>query len=282
MQFAKVPAALDFVDIVHLTNAAVRYDACSLLTVYMEKWLAPYRGRLLSPGYEEWLFVAHHFEYKTEYAELAMHLAMNCRMDSAGEGLVAPGASDALAGKIPVDTLTQIYESRKLIISKILKGAYDLWASMSRGSCKVTCEGDPDAQRSCAALNLIVLTNYLRELGLFPMLGTETGLERSPKQLATELSGTRAAMRIAETVSMGRRGSAPKPADHVRCHVGLQLKSITCRVLEDVSWPMEIPTTGRDKNEGGAASIPNADIGNPRRRGKCWGFWKKTNVVNEG
>ena len=105
LQFIKVPETLDFPEIVHLADVAARYDAHSLLANRIDAWLAPYRERLLWPGYEEWLFIAHQFGYETEYLELAKYLAIHCEVESSGERLLAPGTPYTLEGRFPVDTL---------------------------------------------------------------------------------------------------------------------------------------------------------------------------------
>lgn len=105
LQFNKLPKKLDFEEIVHLADVAARYDASTLLIAHIDTWLAPYRERLLHPGYEEWLFVAHQFGYEKEYLELAKHLAVHCRVDPSGVWLLAPESDDVVQGKFPIDTL---------------------------------------------------------------------------------------------------------------------------------------------------------------------------------
>lgn len=105
LQFTKLPKRLDFEDLVHLADIAARYDARALLVSHIDLWLAPYREKLLHPGYEEWLFIAHQFGYETEYLELAKHLAIHCRVDPSGTWLLAPESDCILKGKFPIDAL---------------------------------------------------------------------------------------------------------------------------------------------------------------------------------
>lgn len=105
LQFTKLPRTLDFPELVHLADVAARYEAHSLLVNNIHSWLEPYLGRLLDPGYEEWLFIAYQFGYEAEYLELAKHLALHCRVDPSRTWLLAPGTEHILEGKFPVDTL---------------------------------------------------------------------------------------------------------------------------------------------------------------------------------
>jgi len=106
LQFDKVPKALDFADIVHVTDVAVRYEAHSLLAGYMDGWLDPYRDRLRSRGYEDWLYIAKQFGYEAEYAELAWFLVVNCEVDPSGEKLVRSGSSCAMGETTTAESAT--------------------------------------------------------------------------------------------------------------------------------------------------------------------------------
>jgi hypothetical protein len=105
LKFLKVPETLDWTDIVNLTDFVARYDNPTLLAPYIDRWLTPYKERLLDQGYEEWLLVAHQFGYETEYLELAKYLSIHCRADPTGAHLLAPGFPFTLEGKFPVDAL---------------------------------------------------------------------------------------------------------------------------------------------------------------------------------
>ncbi|KAF2624192.1 hypothetical protein BU25DRAFT_163068 [Macroventuria anomochaeta] len=268
LQFTKVPTTLDFPEIVHLAEAVARYDAHSLLVNYIDTWLAPYRERLLHPGYEEWLFIAHQFGYETEYLELSKHLAIHCRVDPTGKQLLAPETPFVLEGKFPIDTLEHIKEGRKQILCTMLKVTYDLWASLSQGSnCKIGREDEPNVRRRCAAVNLLELTDYLRALGLFPMLKTVETFQWSPYDLSTMLADAKALIPIAATLLISRRGSAPVESPrHGQCHIGSQLAAIPARILNDVAWPVGIPTLLHIKDNGGeyrldyAYANPCADV----------------------
>jgi hypothetical protein len=108
VEFSKVPDKLDFKEIVRLAEVAERYGVNRLLVNNIDGWLAPYRDRLLEPGYEEWLFVAYQFGYESEYIELAKHLALRCRVTADGAWLFAPDANGdfgPLEGRFPGNTL---------------------------------------------------------------------------------------------------------------------------------------------------------------------------------
>ena len=98
-QYQKLPKMLDFHEIVHLARTAERYGAQSLLVGYVDSWLTPYRNRLISPGYEEWLLIAHRFGYEDDYRKLARFLAMNSEIDETGKQLLAP-VSGAFAERL--------------------------------------------------------------------------------------------------------------------------------------------------------------------------------------
>ncbi|KAJ4331936.1 hypothetical protein N0V95_009777 [Ascochyta clinopodiicola] len=190
LQFTKLPKQLDFQDIVHLADIAARFDAHGLVVSHIDAWLAPYRDRLLHPGYEEWLFIAYEFGYETEYLELAKHLAIRCRVDPSGNCLLVPGIGGLLEGKFPVDTLVHVNEARRQILADMLRAT------------------------------------YLRGLELFPVLKDTTTYQPSPYELSTILSNARHLIPIGMTVSLATRA---------------------VQVLEQVAWPVEIPTLLRIK-----------------------------------
>ena len=102
-QYQKLPRLLDFSEIVHLAKTAERYNAQSMLVGYVDVWLVPYRDRLISPGYEEWLLIAHQFGYGGEYQKLARFLAMNCEIDETGKLLLAPGSGAIVERLFPLE-----------------------------------------------------------------------------------------------------------------------------------------------------------------------------------
>ncbi|UPX15737.1 uncharacterized protein EKO05_0006176 [Ascochyta rabiei] len=230
LQFTKLPKQLDFRDMVHLADIAARFDAHGLVVSHIDAWLAPYRDRLLHPGYEEWLFIAYEFGYETEYLELAKHLAMHCRVDPSGTCLLVPGIGGLLEGKFPVDTLAHINEGRRQILADMLRATYELWRTISEGiNCKVANEDEPNSREVCAAINLFNFTRYLRGLELFPMLKDTTTYQPSPQELSILLSNAQHIIPIGMTVSVGWRGSVPvRSGRHGRCHIGHQLA--TCAV----------------------------------------------------
>jgi hypothetical protein len=105
LQFSRLPDRLDFKEIVRLAEVAERYTVTHLLVKLIDGWLEPYWGRLLAPGYEEWLYVTHQFGYETEYLEIARHLSLRCRVDASGTRLLAPGTDNAFEGCFPIGAL---------------------------------------------------------------------------------------------------------------------------------------------------------------------------------
>jgi hypothetical protein len=102
-QYQKLPKMLDFPEIVLLARTVERYGAHSLLVGYVDDWLTPYRNKLISPGYEGWLLIAHQFGYEDEYRKLARFLAMNCGIDEAGKQLLTPGSGAIMEGLFPLE-----------------------------------------------------------------------------------------------------------------------------------------------------------------------------------
>ena len=131
LQFLKVPETLDWADIVNLTDFVARYDNHTLLAPYIDRWLTPYKERLLEQGYEEWLLVAHQFGYETEYLELAKYLSIHCRADPTGAHLLAPGFPFRLEGKFPVDALGMLASLSLKALNECLQAHECFWASGS-------------------------------------------------------------------------------------------------------------------------------------------------------
>jgi hypothetical protein len=102
-QYQKLPKMLNFPEIVHLAETAGRYGAKSLLVGYVDGWLTPYRDKLISAGYEEWLLIAHQFGYEDEHRKLARFLAMNCEIDETGKQLLAPGSGAFAERMFPLE-----------------------------------------------------------------------------------------------------------------------------------------------------------------------------------
>ncbi|KAH7117071.1 hypothetical protein B0J11DRAFT_571511 [Dendryphion nanum] len=118
-----MPKGLKFQDLVNLADTSLRYGSTHLVAKYLKTWTQPYREKILEPGLEEWLFVAHAFGYENDFIRLAQHLTLSCRTNSDGE-LLVPGTKDVIKGRFPGDTLTIIRRARLRLINEILNTTY--------------------------------------------------------------------------------------------------------------------------------------------------------------
>ncbi|KAF1925447.1 uncharacterized protein M421DRAFT_7922 [Didymella exigua CBS 183.55] len=244
MEFTKLPEKLDFPELVRLAEVAARWDCHAMLAKFIEGWAAPYRDRIFLPGYEQWLYIAHEFGYEDEYLELSRRLAICCSIDSQDRLVTPDGSVLEQRGIFPLDTLFQIHEGRRQILHSIIKALYDLWAIVANGSsCQLADETNSYDYRSCAGVNLIEFTEYLRGKGLFPMIKTVEPIRYSPFELAryvdTEL--------LSHTVDLDSEGSSsPRPTPpHIDCHVGFQLGPVMQNILDNARWPVEISIVDR-------------------------------------
>jgi hypothetical protein len=269
-QYQKLPKILDFSEIVRLAGIAGRYGVQSLLVGYVDGWLRPYWNKLLSPGYEEWLLIAHQFGYEDEHRKLARFLAINCEIDESGKQLLAPRSGAFAERMFPLEihgtfaanvwsrltSTDQICETRKRILTNLVKATYDLWTDMSIGiHCTVSSESH-SVRRRCAASNMLAFTQYLRGLDFFPLLRKNVTYRGSSVYLAKQLSDTKDAIRVADTIHMSRQGSATvKPSVHLKCHIGFRLRPIISEILEGDDWPMEDPTMEIIHEYGGKSQL---------------------------
>lgn len=126
----------------------------------------------------------------------------------------------------------------------MLSTTYDLWTSTIEGlNCKVANDDELSVREGCAAINLLKYTRFLQSLELFPMLRDTATYQSSPYELYTMLSNAHQVIPITSILVTGRRGSLPAHCGrHGQCHIGHQLAARVKRVLENVVWPVEIPT----------------------------------------
>lgn len=96
----KVPKLLSFKQLLAMTDLCEKYEMNSQVAPYIQAWIEPYQGKLLSPGREQWLTIATQFGMERHYATLARHLVLNCRVNVQGK-LLIPGRRELLTGRIP-------------------------------------------------------------------------------------------------------------------------------------------------------------------------------------
>lgn len=128
------------------------------------------------------------------------------------------------------------------MLRSIVKALYGFWAAVAGGTnCRLVDATDSYDYRSCAGINLIEFTDYLRSKGLFPMIKTVEPIRYSPFQLAryvdTELLSRTLELDIA-------RSSTPRstPPPHFDCHVGFKLGHVMQNILDNARWPVDILT----------------------------------------
>lgn len=105
LQYEKLPLRLDFIDIVRLTEAAERFELHSILLVHLESWLRPYYQKLFVPGFEQWLYISHQFNFDKITLKLASHLAMNCSINNQGR-LLMKNSDRPIDGRFPPGMLS--------------------------------------------------------------------------------------------------------------------------------------------------------------------------------
>ncbi|KAK7563019.1 hypothetical protein IWX49DRAFT_645837 [Phyllosticta citricarpa] len=58
LRFKEVPSSLDFKQLVKLTRLTDKYGATRLLQPWAKSWIAQHEAFIVTPGYEDWLWVA--------------------------------------------------------------------------------------------------------------------------------------------------------------------------------------------------------------------------------
>ncbi|KAF3048103.1 hypothetical protein E8E12_010344 [Didymella heteroderae] len=247
MEFTKLPEKLDFSELVRLAEVAARWECHSLLAPFVEGWVAPWRAKMFRPGYEQWLYIAHEFGYEDEYLELSRCLAMHCSVDSQDRILALDGTILERRGKFPFGTLLQIHEGRRQILHSVIKALYDMWATVARGdNCQLANEANRHDFRSCAGVNLIEFTNYLRDKGLFPMIKTVHSIRYLAYDLAKYVD-TELLMRTSK-LDFEVLSSARLTRPHIDCHVGFKLGPVMQNILDNVRWPVELSIVEHIRN----------------------------------
>lgn len=100
----KVPRELSFPQLLAMTRICDKYDMNTQVSPFARRWIVPHQEMLLSPGREQWLFVARQFGLERHYVTLANHLVLGCWTEG-GRTLFTPGRGEKLEGLVPEGAL---------------------------------------------------------------------------------------------------------------------------------------------------------------------------------
>jgi hypothetical protein len=192
-EFPKLPKKLDFLDLVRLAEAAARWDSHAMLAPFIDEWVAPWRARTFDPRYEQWLYIAHELGWEDDYLKLSRHLATHCSVDAQdrlltldGTVLEHRGTTRSVQRKdvLELTVTVHIHEGRRQILHSAIKALYDMWSTVTGGeSCQLDRVTEEEFQ-SCAGVNLLEFTDYLRQKELFPFIKTVEPIRCSAYDLA--------------------------------------------------------------------------------------------------
>lgn len=130
-----------------------------------------------------------------------------------------------------------IHEGRRQILHSVIKALYDMWATVASGN---NCQLDGITEqefRSCAGLNLLEFTDYLRNKELFPFIKTVEPIRYSAYDLARHMD-TELLMHTSQLNSRVLRLADPTTT-HVNCPVGYKLGPVMQKILDNARWPVE-------------------------------------------
>jgi hypothetical protein len=92
-RYYAIPRQLEYDQLLKMARICHSYDSNEVVGPFIEGWVQPYKGKLLKPGYERWLFIAYQFGMEADYLTLARHLAVRCRIRD-DKQLIAPGPGE--------------------------------------------------------------------------------------------------------------------------------------------------------------------------------------------
>ncbi|KAF2446783.1 hypothetical protein P171DRAFT_238980 [Karstenula rhodostoma CBS 690.94] len=121
----KVPKKLSFKQLLAMTRICEKYDMNTQVSPFVRRWIVPHQEKLLSPGREEWLFIAHQFGLERHYVTLASHLVLSCRTEG-GRTLFTPGRGEKLEGLVPEGALGGFPSSTSFYLSHFSRGCFVL------------------------------------------------------------------------------------------------------------------------------------------------------------
>ncbi|KAL5384307.1 hypothetical protein DPSP01_005454 [Paraphaeosphaeria sporulosa] len=173
----KVPKEVSFQQLLAMTRICEKYDMNAQVSPFVRRWIVPHQDKLLSPGREEWLFIAHQFGLERHYITLAQHLVLGCRTEG-GRMLFPPGRAEKLEGLVPDGALVEIRRKRIKALSTILDMVYKQIDRLENGNtCRATLSQSPgeetealiEAERAmCTHCNHGELIRYLKVHEFWP------------------------------------------------------------------------------------------------------------------
>ncbi|KAF1999343.1 hypothetical protein P154DRAFT_523369 [Amniculicola lignicola CBS 123094] len=182
LQHHKIPAVLKWEQLIQLAEVCQRHGVLGALRPYLKTWVGPWLSKILSPGYEMWLFVAYEFLYQDVFIHLLEHVAVNARVSD--QGLLTTPAGMALSSTvINSQTMDAITRLREKYISAIIEDSYHfidrLFLPESRKYCTTNCH----------AMILGALFISLKDVGLWPERPTVKAITMSVNDISASIQG---------------------------------------------------------------------------------------------
>ncbi|KAF2708509.1 hypothetical protein K504DRAFT_503676 [Pleomassaria siparia CBS 279.74] len=106
-RFEGVTTPLSFQQTLNLARIMHKFQTNELLAPFMQTWIAHHRESILTPGYEQWLFIAYQFGLEDDFLQLSNHLMLNCMVNEHGQLLNLAGDA-VLEGHFPTGLLGEL------------------------------------------------------------------------------------------------------------------------------------------------------------------------------
>ncbi|KAF2105355.1 hypothetical protein BDV96DRAFT_655706 [Lophiotrema nucula] len=180
-------ATLDFRQLLEMALLCHQYDLNPLLSPFIDKWIAPFAGRVLEPGFEDWLFIAYQFGLEDDYRALSRYLTLNCTISERKQALSPSGKP--LNGSYPPGSLEHIYGLRERILKEFLDTVYYHVESMLDGNTCQCTTATPQNANECTLLNHGSTVRSLKALGYYPHLPSTRHLSASITAIQAQLTG---------------------------------------------------------------------------------------------
>ncbi|KAL5371424.1 hypothetical protein PMIN02_012827 [Paraphaeosphaeria minitans] len=255
----KVPKELSFRQLLAMARVCAGYDMNAQVSPFVRRWIVPHQDRLLSPGREEWLFIAHQFGLERHYVTLAQHLVLGCRTEG-GRMLFPPGRAERLAGLVPDCALVEIRRKRIKALSTILDIVYKHIDRLENGNtCRATLPPSPDeetdvlieAERAmCTHCNHGELIRYLKIHDFWPPIMQSAHVKRPVNDVLGKLTRIPAISyrlirnshaHVADPAALGSSASASGNA-HAVCDIGRQLAVLIADAQRKLEMPIALCT----------------------------------------
>ncbi|KAK7521368.1 uncharacterized protein IWZ02DRAFT_286658 [Phyllosticta citriasiana] len=122
LRFKEVPSSLDFKQLVQLTRLTDKYGATQLLQPWAKSWIAQHKAVIVTPGYEDWLWVAWELGQLQLFEKLVGELVMSVRVrdgkcPTRGSKALDPISPD---NHLPPDVIENILTTREKTLTQIV------------------------------------------------------------------------------------------------------------------------------------------------------------------